>query len=1155
MRRSISRGNGNIALGANAGAQLATGSGNNLILGNAVASTTLATGSNDIILGTGSNCDASSSSLSNIFLVCATTGSTPLLQGNLAAGSLALTDNGTFTVAGTTFASGADGALWTTNAAVPMVAGTFTYGIKSTQTIQMPASSAANPVAVGQYGVTTLTGNASNIATNNDALSADFETDAGIVSGTALSGTLPTSGGLQSAFVVNNAPGATFTNVRGFVFHMENNSADTITEMTYEDPVLTYNAGTIGALVINYCPNFESVPGGGSITTYDCIDDLDPKGNILTIAPFTIYSSTGQFAFNNTTPAALANGIGTFYGSAVPGAVYAGQGSSCDVTLANKGLNAALCIPTGTTNVNLNGLTRISNSTPLGNLFQLNLTSSPTTYPNALSYGVASNIVGASGGSATLVTDASFANTLSGTSSTDGQIFAVIASPTYSGTGTVQNITAFKGTDSITAAGTATIADLYAAQLTVGATSTVTNARLFDVLTPTITSGGAVGILSGVYIDALTQTGVTTAYAIDALGTSDITDIWGCYVGGAPTGGCEGAGTVNATLYNQNVAVTNAALFTTGQLGSLGLLPNIATNSILANVTSGSAAPTAFSMTSCSAPGSATTWTTNTGFGCQTGFALTANVPTLSGTNTFTGSNTFNDPVIITNTGSPTGAGVYLIAANAAPTTYANALGYGLSLALTGASGGSSTNVTAGNFSTTLSGTSSTDGMSQGIVSFAGYSGSGTSSLINGLKVTTSNSGAGTATTSIPIEALVTVGASAADTTVYEMLAQAPTITSGGTIATLYGVYIAAMTATGVTTPWALYAAGASDKSAIAGKLAVGSTSTPGATLTVTGNETISTTIEQIATSMAGAPGVEIGATNTGLYTTSAGANLGISVGGSNVLDCDITTASTCTSALAFTSAGLITGSAGLTVTGAAVNLNAASNFAISIGGTSDTSTIAIGNSSIGNVTITGNGATSTINGIEIGQTTPEPISSTTLSATGTTNLDTTGSATLTLGNSSATIIANTLGTDSGKTTRTLCQQTSNNALYFGSGTGGICAGTSTLASKSDFGPITMNLGALDDVPIGQWHYKPQYGDPKPLHVSPIAEDVAKAAPSLVYHDKNGKPTSFDMLGLLFAMQARDNQRFDSDDRKIRALERRVAILKFGAHEHHARHY
>jgi hypothetical protein len=87
--------NFNTGFGFNAGL-LITGA-NNLILGSLVASTTLTTGSRDILIGTSSNCDTPLSNTNDYFAICASSGLTHLLTGNLASGSLALTINGTIT--------------------------------------------------------------------------------------------------------------------------------------------------------------------------------------------------------------------------------------------------------------------------------------------------------------------------------------------------------------------------------------------------------------------------------------------------------------------------------------------------------------------------------------------------------------------------------------------------------------------------------------------------------------------------------------------------------------------------------------------------------------------------------------------------------------------------------------------------------------------------------------------------------------------------------------------------------------------------------------------------------------------------------------------------------------------------------------------------
>lgn len=83
------------------------------------------------------------------------------------------------------------------------------------------------------------------------------------------------------------------------------------------------------------------------------------------------------------------------------------------------------------------------------------------------------------------------------------------------------------------------------------------------------------------------------------------------------------SGTLTATLATQSQNLVFAAPNGSGGAPTfralvLGDFPAIGANTVLVNATSGSAAPTAQSVPSCSTATSALIWTTNTGFGCQT---------------------------------------------------------------------------------------------------------------------------------------------------------------------------------------------------------------------------------------------------------------------------------------------------------------------------------------------------------------------------------------------------------------------------------------------------------------------------------------------------------------------------------------------------------
>lgn len=68
---------------------------------------------------------------------------------------------------------------------------------------------------------------------------------------------------------------------------------------------------------------------------------------------------------------------------------------------------------------------------------------------------------------------------------------------------------------------------------------------------------------------------------------------------------------------------SSGAAFTVSSV-ALSSLATQATNTVVGNATSGTAVPTALSMTSCSTAASAVIWTTNTGFGCNTSITAAA---------------------------------------------------------------------------------------------------------------------------------------------------------------------------------------------------------------------------------------------------------------------------------------------------------------------------------------------------------------------------------------------------------------------------------------------------------------------------------------------------------------------------------------------------
>lgn len=99
---NISAGNGqNSCFGYTSCLALTTGQQNTLI-GAGVGSVTLQTGQQNLLLGTANNCDTPANNTNNLFGICASSGSTYLMSGSVASGSLSLTINtaGTFNITG-----------------------------------------------------------------------------------------------------------------------------------------------------------------------------------------------------------------------------------------------------------------------------------------------------------------------------------------------------------------------------------------------------------------------------------------------------------------------------------------------------------------------------------------------------------------------------------------------------------------------------------------------------------------------------------------------------------------------------------------------------------------------------------------------------------------------------------------------------------------------------------------------------------------------------------------------------------------------------------------------------------------------------------------------------------------------------------------------
>lgn len=98
---AITSGSDNTVIGLNAGSSITTGAFNTCV--GLACTATLTTGNGNIVIGNGNNhsCDTAAAGSGQTFVLCADSGATPLMSGNIASGALALTINGNVTSAGT----------------------------------------------------------------------------------------------------------------------------------------------------------------------------------------------------------------------------------------------------------------------------------------------------------------------------------------------------------------------------------------------------------------------------------------------------------------------------------------------------------------------------------------------------------------------------------------------------------------------------------------------------------------------------------------------------------------------------------------------------------------------------------------------------------------------------------------------------------------------------------------------------------------------------------------------------------------------------------------------------------------------------------------------------------------------------------------------
>lgn len=136
----------------------------------------------------------------------------------------------------------------------------------------------------------------------------------------------------------------------------------------------------------------------------------------------------------------------------------------------------------------------------------------------------------------------------------------------------------------------------------------------------------------------------------------------------------------------------------------------------------------------------------------------------------------------------------------------------------------------------------------------------------------------------------------------------------------------------------------------------------------------------------------------------------------------------------------------------------------------------------------------------------------------------------------SAGLLANpTITSDATRTDASVCEDTTTHAFYSGSGTLGICLGTSSARYKHDIAPLTVGLLQIMRLRPISYYLNADHGDPMHLLYGFTAEDMQTVTPALVGLDKSGRPNTADYVGLIpVLVQAIQQQQVEIDALRVR---------------------
>lgn len=127
------------------------------------------------------------------------------------------------------------------------------------------------------------------------------------------------------------------------------------------------------------------------------------------------------------------------------------------------------------------------------------------------------------------------------------------------------------------------------------------------------------------------------------------------------------------------------------------------------------------------------------------------------------------------------------------------------------------------------------------------------------------------------------------------------------------------------------------------------------------------------------------------------------------------------------------------------------------------------------------------------------------------------------------------VSSDAATTDATLCRKSSDGTVLFGSGTLGICLGTSSARFKTDIQELDVGLTQINALKAKSFYLDAAHGDPTKLYYGFIAEDAVSVLPKLVGLDDEHLPTTFDYLGVVPVLV-----------KAVQELSAKVAVLQGG---------